>query len=144
MEKDIYNFYTYYKNRKCKYSLCQAPIADQEHATREFCPRDILSDGTIKNCKDDYWSDLKKEANSIYKKMELFHKMMTERLEHLYNLNLPLINLEIIESTGIELSKSLLHYTENDISYFFFIDYIVIYNPIHNEIKISKHENEFF
>ena len=138
------DFYTYDENRKCKYPKCQEPIADQEHATREYCPREILPDGSIKNCKDDYWAEIKKEANTIYKEMELFHKLMADRLDHLFNLNLPNITLEIIESTGIELSKSLFHYTDKDISYFYFIDYFVTYNPINNQLKISKHENELF
>ena len=143
MKKD-YDFYTYHNNRKCKYSKCQAPLADQLSASREYCIREELPDGSIKNCKDDYWSDLKKEANTIYKEMELFHKMIAERLDHLFNLNLPVITIEIIESTGIALSKSLFHYTENDISYFYFIDYFVTFNPINKQFKISKHENQLF
>jgi len=138
------DFYTYDENRKCKYLKCQAPIADQEHATRQFCLRKVMPDGKIINCKDDYWAEIRKEANSIYKEMELFHKLMVERLDHLFNLNLPKITLEIIESTGIELSKSLFNYTEDDISYFYFIDYAVVFNPIDNQFKITKHENELF
>ncbi len=138
------DFYTYDDNRKCKYPKCQAPIADQEHASREFCSRVVLPDGSIRNCKDDYWAEVKKEANTIYKEMELYHKMIADRLDHLFNLNLPNITLEIIESTGVHLSKSLFHYTENDISYFYFIDYFVTYNPINNQLKILKHENELF
>lgn len=140
----VFDFHTFFNNRKCKFLKCSAPIADQEHATREFCPRVVLPDGSIKNCKDDHWAEIKKEANSIYKEMELYHKMIADRLDHLFNLNLPNITLEIIESTGIELSKSLFHYTDNDISYFYFIDYFVTYNPINKQLKISKHENELF
>ena len=144
IKKNDFDFHTFNNNRKCKYDKCKIPIADQEHATREFCPREVLPDGSIKNCKDDYWSEIKKEANTIYKEMELFHKMMAERLDHLYILNLPKITVEILESTGIELSKSLFHFTENEISYFYFIDYAVVFNPILKQIKIIKHENELF
>ena len=139
-----FEFRTFFDNRKCKFSKCQYPIADQEHATREYCPKEVLPDGTIKNCKDDYWAVIKKEANTIYKEMELFHKLMAERLDHLFSLNLPKITVDIIENTGIELSKSLFHFTENNISYFYFIDYAVVFNPIDNQIKITKHENELF
>ena len=143
-KKHQFDFHTFFDNRKCKFSKCQYPIADQEHATREYCPKEVLSDGTIKNCKDDYWAVIKKEANTIYKEMELFHKLMAERLDHLFSLNLPEITVDIIENTGIELSKSLFHFTENNISYFYFIDYAVVFNPIDNQIKITKHENELF
>ena len=143
-KNQVLDFHTYVDNRKCKYPKCQAPIADHEHATREFCPRKVMPDGTIINCKDDFWAEIRKEANSIFKEMELFHKMIAERLDHLFNLNLPVITLEIIESTGIALSKSLFHYTEKDNSYFYFIDYFVTFNPINKQFKISKHENELF
>jgi len=139
-----FDFHTFFDNRKCKFSKCQYPIADHEHATRKYCPKEVLPDGTIKNCKDDYWAVIKKEANTIYKEMELFHKLMAERLDHLFSLNLPEITVDIIENTGIELSKSLFHFTENNISYFYFIDYAVVFNPIDNKIKITKHENDLF
>ena len=144
MKKINLDFYTYQNNRKCKYAKCQAPIADQEHATREYCEREVLPDGTVKNCKDDYWSEMKKDAKSIYKEMELFHKLMSDRLAHLYNLNLPEITIEILESTGIELSKSLFHFTEGPIADFFFINYKVSYDLSIKQLKITTHENEIF
>ena len=143
-KKNEFDFYTYHENRKCKYSKCQTPIADQEHATREFCPREELPDGSIKNCKDDYWAEIKKEANTIYKEMEMFHRLMSERLAHLYNLQLPEITVEILENMGIELSKSLLHFTEDTEVHFYFIDYKVTYNLFNKKIKITQHENEIF
>ncbi len=143
-KKHQFDFHTFFDNRKCKFSKCQYPIADQEHATREYCPKEVLPDGTIKNCKDDYWAVIKKEAKTIYKEMELFHKMMAERLDHLFILNLPTITVDILESTGIELTKSLFYRKENEISYFYFIDYFVTYNSINKQLKISKHENELF
>jgi hypothetical protein len=144
MKKVNFDFYTYNDKRKCRYSKCLAPIADQEHATRQYCPREELPDGSVKNCKDDYWAELKKEANTVYKEMELFHKLMEERLSHLYNLNLPEITIEIIESTGIELPKSLMHFSKDETCFFYFINYVVTYNLIDKRIKITKHEIELF
>ena len=144
MKKEEFDFYTYNDDRKCRYSKCQAPIADQEHATRQYCPREELPDGSVRNCKDDFWSDLKKEANTVYKEMELFHKLMEERLSGLYDLSLPEITLDIIESTGIELSKSLMHFSKEGISYFYFINYVVTFNLIDKRLKITKHEVELF
>jgi hypothetical protein len=103
-----------------------------------------LPDGSVKNCKDDYWADLKKEANTVYKEMELFHKLMEERLSSLYDLNLPEITIEIIESTGIELPKSLMHFSKDETCFFYFINYVVTYNLIDKRIKITKHEIELF
>jgi len=144
MEKEQINYYTYKENRKCRYSKCQTPIADQAHATREFCPRELLRDGTVKNCKDDYWTSIKKEANSVYKEMELYHRMTEERLAHLYELKLPQITIEILDSIGIELSKSLMQYSIAETSYFYFINYLVTLNIINKQFNISKHENELF
>ena len=138
------DFYTYEKNRKCKNPQCKAPIPDQEHATRQYCPRQELPDGSIKNCKDDFWSLMKKEAQSIYKEMEMFHKLMEERLSLLYDLKLPKITVDILDKTGIDLCNALLHCENDDIHKFYFLNYCVTYNLFNKQIKIIKHENELF
>ena len=52
------NKLTYYKNRECKF--CKKKISDQAHALFEFCKPEKWEDGSIKNCKDDYWKAIKK------------------------------------------------------------------------------------
>lgn len=141
LEEDIY---TYHDLRKCRYSKCGAPIADQAHATRLFCAREELPDGTIRNCKDDYWSEIKKQTNSVFHTLESFHKLMEERLAHFFELNLPDISLDVIEQTGIELCKSLIQITKDDTSYFYFINYAVTYQLPNKNFKIIQHENNLF
>ena len=52
------NKLTYYKNRECRF--CKKKISDQAHALFEFCKPEKWEDGSIKNCKDDYWKAIKK------------------------------------------------------------------------------------
>lgn len=134
---------TYILGRSCHH--CKEPISDQEHAARIFCTRRVFSDGSVKNCKDDYWAEIRKNESDIYKKMERYHKETSARLQYLYDLNLPEITHDILDNVGIYLSRCINRKQENnDLLIFYFIGYAISVHPITNRIKIFQHDAELF
>lgn len=134
---------TYHSNRKCGH--CGKPIADQEHASRIYCPRKQYDDGSIENCKDAFWGEIKKTETDIYKRMVRYHKEVSDRLQHLYDLNLPEITLQVLDNTGIYFKKCLLRTeTDDGLLAFYFVGYVIFVNPINNQLKINKHDEELF
>lgn len=60
--------FTYDEQRVCLNS--PTPIPDQAHGLRKFCPPSVLSDGSIKNCKDEFHSKRKKLLKEIADKVQ--------------------------------------------------------------------------
>jgi hypothetical protein len=134
-------FLTFIMGKACKY--CDKPIADHEHASRIFCPKIILPDGTIQNCKDDFWAEIRKNESDIYKIIAIYQKKASTILGYIYELNLPEISFEIIDSTGIHLNKCLYRSSEeNYMMTFYFVDYSVTIHSKTNLIKIIQHDQE--
>src|SRR5215216_3113396 len=96
-------YYTFSHKRKCL--LCETPIADQAHASTKFCPRVEMSDGTIKSCKDDYHSPLRKEKYEPYKRIADFHKETNGKIESLFLAKGELVTIEQINQYGINLHR---------------------------------------
>jgi hypothetical protein len=134
-------FLTFIMGKACKF--CNEPIADHEHASRIFCPKIILPDGTIQNCKDDFWAEIRKNESDIYKIIAIYQKKASTILGYIYELNLPEISFEIIDSTGIHLNKCLYRSSEeNYMMTFYFVDYSVTIHSKTNLIKIIQHDQE--
>ena len=127
--------------RACKF--CDEPIADHEHASRIFCPKIILPDGSIQNCKDDFWAETRKNESDIYKIIALYQKNLSFILKSMYELNLPEITFETLDSVGIRLNRCLYRSPEeNDMMAFCFVDYSVTIHSKTNTIKIIQHDQE--
>jgi len=62
---------TYLKGRKCLH--CSKPIADGEHGLTKFCERQVLPDGAVQSCKDDYHTAQNKELTSLCRSIALHH-----------------------------------------------------------------------
>ena len=105
----------------------------------------MLPDGSIKSCKDDYWAENRKKEYEVYKRMNDFHGQARAVLMQLYQLRLPEITPDILDSAGIQLNKCLLHnVNETGEIIFYFFDYAVSVHATLNNMKIFKHENELF
>ena len=134
-------FPAYTMGKACKY--CDKPIADHEHASRIFCPKILLPDGSIQNCKDDYWAETRKNESDIYKIIALYQKKMSTILGYVYELNLPEITYETLDSMGIYLNRCLYRSPEeNNMMAFYFVDFSIIIHSKTNTIKIIKYDQE--
>lgn len=134
--------YTFIENRKCLH--CCSPIADQVHKAQKFCTRQEYADGRVKNCKDQFWSEQRRESKTVFKSMELYHKSCSESLHQLYNLNLPEVTLEHLEQIGIDLSRSAVHRVSENEQRFFYLGFYISVNTITNETQIHPHNENLF
>ncbi|QNA46459.1 hypothetical protein [Lacibacter sediminis] len=134
--------YTYLENRRCL--NCGSPIADQVHKTKKFCAKETYSDGTTKNCKDQYWSEQRREAKSIFKAMEIYHQSCSESLHQLYGLDLPEITMEHLEHMGIDLGRSAVHRVFDNEHRFFYFGFFISVNTITHKIQIHPHNEKLF
>jgi hypothetical protein len=128
---------TYKSNRKCL--QCGAAIADQEHGLQKFCAKQTLVDGSIKNCKDDYWSQLRKEEMTPYLKIAYFNRDQTERTALLYNTKGEKVLVEDLNQYGINLNRPVEFKLEKNKYTFYFHQYAIEQLP-DNYFKIFTHE----
>lgn len=131
-----YDFYTYERSRKCKH--CQTPIADQAHGLTEFCEREVLEDGSVKSCKDDYNALLRKASDQPYLDLMAFQKQMTAALSALYEAMDAKVTLEQLNQYGIQLQRAQKMEFQNELPLFYFIHFrIEQLTPF--TFKITKH-----
>ena len=84
-----------------------------------------------------------KNESDIYKIIALYQKKASTILGYIYELNLPEISFEIIDSTGIHLNRCLYRSSEeNYMMTFYFVDYSVTIHSKTNLIKIIQHDQE--
>lgn len=135
------DYYTYHLDRECR--KCCDPIADQVHALRKFCPREVLDDGTIKSCKDDYHTPLRKLEKAPFKDLSLHHEKMRNNLRILLHRHGETVDLEIINQYGIILNRPAeFGWLKDGSQIYYFIEYAV--NKINNnQYKIIKHARIF-
>lgn len=129
--------YTYLDKRKCGY--CETPIPDQVSKARKFCIREVLPDGSIKNCKDDYHVERNKEIESRLRQLSIYQKDMNARIELLLRTNGECVNLEDINRAGINLFRPLQFQYVKGMYRGWFLDYF-IENTSDKNFKISRHE----
>lgn len=98
------HYYTYYIERKCL--KCKKAIPDQAHGLIKFCEREVLPDGSIKSCKDDFNAAKRKKKMGPYKAIGYYHKLMHDRIEILLREKGELVSLDEILSYGINLTRA--------------------------------------
>lgn len=103
-----YSFYTYENGRCCKH--CGAPIADQLHAARQFCERAVLEDGSIRNCKDDYHIEVRRNSDGPFREQVRVQKEQNRRIEALFKQEGAKVTREMLNRAGIILQSAM--YTE--------------------------------
>jgi hypothetical protein len=128
---------TYVDKRKCL--NCSKPIADQEHGLQKFCPREVLPDGSIKNCKDEYWSAIRREKMLPFIQFAYFQKDQCEIIGALAKRNQEYFSLEELNRHGINLHRPAFFKFENNQYEFYFHQYGIKQLP-HNKFKIFTHE----
>lgn len=133
--------YTYYNGRECRF--CQTEIADQEHASRIYCPREVLEDGSIKSCKDDYHSPIRKEKKSPFKGLVPHHEMMRDNIRELYQTVGEIVSTEQVNRHGIILNQPVAFEWNNDKQFvYYFIEYALI-KTNDKQFNIIKHGKVF-
>lgn len=134
-------YYTYYKERECRH--CSEPIADQAHGLLEFCPREVLEDGTIKSCKDDYHTPRRKIKKAPFKGFMVHHEQMRNSLRKLLRRHGEWVNIELINSYGINLTRPAeTAFADDGSKIFYFVEYAVVQTK-HKHYKIIKHGRVF-
>jgi hypothetical protein len=134
--------YTYLEQRKCL--SCGASIADQMHKTQKYCAREVYVDGSIKSCKDQFWSERKKQVKSEFVGMELYHKSCFETLHEVYNLSLPIVSIEDLEKMGIDLSRCAIRRKINDEHRFYYFGFYISHTSDSKNITIIPHNDNLF
>lgn len=135
------DFYTFYRGRECLH--CSEPISDQEHGLTKYCPREVNEDGTIKSCKDDYHTPRRKIKKAPFIGFLVHHEQMRNSLRKLLRRHGELVNIELINSYGINLSRPAETEYGNDGSItFYFVEYAVIETK-NKQYKIIKHGRIF-
>lgn len=133
--------YTYYLGRECQY--CQTEIADQTHAAREFCPRKVLDDGSIKSCKDDHHAALRKMNNAPFKGLVPHHERMRDTIRELYQAVGESVTREQINQYGVILNRPAeIGWNKESECIYYFIEYAFVRRS-ENQFKIIKHGKVF-
>ena len=133
--------YTYNKGRKCK--QCGVPIADQAHATREYCPKKVFSDGSKKNCKDAFNSALRKKDEAVYRKLINHQRLMHRKIQTLFKTKGEKVSLEDINRYGINLFMPIQFEILKSKFYLFYFNEYAIEQLGNNQFKIFNHGQLF-
>lgn len=128
---------TYLDNRKCDH--CGEPIADQEHGLQKFCPRQVLSDGTIKNCKDDYWSSKRRAAMEPFMAIAYLQRAQFDAIDNLFKTKGEIVTLEDLNRSEIDLGKPVQFVNKNS-QYTWWFHFYGIQQQPNNHFKIFTHE----
>lgn len=138
--KDIYQYYTYELNRRCLY--CGSPISDQTHKLRKFCPREVLPDHSIKNCKDDWHTNRKSKFDRPYRNLVQYHKKINRSILQLRKAKGDIVNAWDLNEYAIDLKEAIEKSNVEGIITFYFLKYkITALNT--NRFKIEYHERKF-
>ncbi len=70
------------QGRQCLH--CGAPIADHIHKGRKFCEREVLADGSVQSCKDDFNARLRKERDESFRGRTALQKRLSIAIAALY------------------------------------------------------------
>ena len=134
------NYNTYQTGRKCKH--CGNRIADQAHGLIEFCDRKILEDGSIKSCKDDYNSALRREEEKPYRNLVAFHKQMSLAIGSLYLASGANVLVEQLNQYGIQLNKAIELERKEGLYTFYFLHHKIC-QLSKSKYKITPHVYSF-
>ena len=136
-------YYTYLNDRHCLH--CGTPIPDQARKSRIYCEREVLPDGSIRNCKDDYWSEIRSVITAEDNKLVAYHQQISQAIGSLMRLNLTEYEIDMLDNVGIRLDSFLqMESCEDGTVNFYFIDYCINVKTSDYKLKISKHDRELF
>ena len=132
---------TYNDNRKCLFD--GKPIADHIHAHTKFCERQVLPDGSIKSCKDDYHAEKNRLSNLPYQELVNFHKRITASIALMVKQKGYQVTGEDLDQFGIYTNRAVkLEMAANQQCTFWFIDFAVTQID-EKHLKITNHDNKF-
>ncbi len=132
--------YTYKLGRKCEH--CDAPIADHIHKLRTHCPREVMPDGSIKNCKDDKHTEIKAKNNPPFDAISKHHKKMHCQINLLINKIGDEVSIEDLNKYGIQLHRPVQFRKEGDRFIYFFVGFKITQLG-NNHYKIEHHDRIF-
>ncbi|UAY52830.1 hypothetical protein [Ferruginibacter albus] len=138
MKKEFLNKntrFSYYQNRECKF--CKAPIPDQEHGTREFCPITYDQDRNVRDCKTSFHRKKDKPERDTYSALIMKHKAITTRIDFLIKKTGYSVTTKDLDNYEILLTEALNYSISKDgILTSFYLKHSIISNPISNIHKI--------
>jgi hypothetical protein len=127
--------FTYDIGRECRY--CHAPIADSEHATREFCPVSIDQSGNVRDCKTSYHRESDKPMRDLISKLIAKHKAISTRINFLIQKHGMEVSTEMLDTYEINLHECIEYALSKErILTSIFLMHTIISNPITNIHKI--------
>ena len=90
------------QTRFCDY--CGKPIPLDSRSSRKYCPREVMRDGSIKNCKDDFHNCNK--LQDYYKTKDLMRLYLEYEniLSASYDVGIYEVELEVLNLLNIDLS----------------------------------------
>lgn len=131
--------FTYEQNRACR--NCGAPIPDQEHATREFCPVTYDDDGKVRDCKTKFHREKDKPDRNDYSELINKHKSITTRIDFLIKKKGFEVATEDLDVYEIMLRQAIDFKISNDgILTSYYLKHTIISNPITDIHKILYNE----
>ena len=117
-------YLTYEQKRTCL--ECSAPLADQTHGLRKFCPRVKHADGYIDHCKDRYNSRLKQIDEVPYKRLMAFYRDITRKIEALEREAGEEVTVEQVNRAGIPLEHHLLRKVGKEgLMTYYFVEHVL-------------------
>jgi hypothetical protein len=142
MHKKIYlapesdSKFSYDLGRQCKH--CGAPIADQDHATREFCPTSIDQFGNNRDCKTAYHRENDKPLRDLISNLISKQKALSSRIDFLIKKYGYTVSTEQLDTYEINLTECINYsIAEDGILTSIFLKHTIISNPINDIHKIS-------
>lgn len=134
---------TFHQNRSCKF--CGTPIADQDHALRQFCERLTLPDGSIRSCKDDYWAQLRKQSQDPYQNIIKYYKEIHDILVNSWRMNYKHLTMTDLDNLGVDLTKCLrLKINEDGTFSHYYLGFEIIIDPKINHAILKQNDSAIF
>jgi hypothetical protein len=137
--KKMSQYTTFLDGRKCR--TCNKPIADQEHAAREFCEVTYDENGKVKDCKTAFHRMTDADNREKYRQIINTQKFIKEQLDLLISKKGNEVLTEDLNAYDILLSLSISHEISiSGVMTSHFLKHTIITNPITKKHKIQAHE----
>ena len=131
--------FTYNLGRECR--QCHAPIADNDHATREFCPTTTDQFGNIRDCKTSYHRKNDKPLRDLIGKYIAKQKHISTRIDFLSDKYGMEVSTEQLDTYDINLHECIEYYISKEgILTSVFLRHTIISNSITDLHKIQYHD----
>lgn len=128
---------TFYDGRECDY--CFEKIADQEHATRRFCPKRKDEQGNIVDCKSEFHREQNAPEKVVHVELINKHKGIAKRIDELLLKKSSEVLLSDLDAYDIELTSCLDYLLKpNGVLTSIFLEHTIVTNPISKTHKITQ------